>query len=97
MAFMALVLIHPFQAMSCRSDRLNWWQLPANPWVPFSLAALVVLQWLAVAYGPLARLLGTAPLAWVDWIVLGIGVSWPVAALEIMKAGRRLRGAAATP
>ncbi|HUM16375.1 MAG TPA: cation-translocating P-type ATPase [Candidatus Nitrosotalea sp.] len=90
MAFMAVVLIHPFQAMSCRSDRLSWWQLPPNPWVPLSLIALVVLQWLTIEYGPLARLLGTAPLTEADVIVLAIGVLWPVAVLEVLKAwGRR--------
>src|SRR5262249_51068017 len=30
-AFMALVLIHPFQAMNCRSERFGWWRLPAHP------------------------------------------------------------------
>jgi Ca2+-transporting ATPase len=90
MAFMALVLIHPFQAMSCRSERLNWWQLPPNPWVPLSLIALLALQWLAIEYRPLARLLGTAPLTQADWIVLGVGLLWPVAVLEAVKAwGRR--------
>jgi hypothetical protein len=90
MAFMALVLVHPFQAMSCRSERLSWWQLPPNPWVPLSLIALFVLQWLAIEYRPLARLLGTVPLTRADWIVLGFGVLWPVAVLEAMKAwGRR--------
>src|SRR5262249_41662789 len=29
-AFVALVLIHPFQAMNCRSDRSGWWRLPPN-------------------------------------------------------------------
>ena len=48
-AFTALVLIHPFQAMSCRSERLNWWQLRPNPClVPLSLLALFALQWLAI-------------------------------------------------
>ena len=74
MAFTALVLIHPFQAMSCRSEHLNWWQLPPNLWVPLSLLALVGLQWLAIEFGPLARLLGTAPLTPADWLVLAFGV-----------------------
>ena len=89
MAFMALVLIHPFQAMSCRSERLNWWQLRPNPWIAFSLVALLALQWLAVEWGPLARLLGTRPLTGPDWLVLAVGVLWPVALLEGLKAWGR--------
>jgi Ca2+-transporting ATPase len=90
MAFMALVLIHPFQAMSCRSERLNWWQLRRNPWIPLSLLALFVLQWLAIEWGPLARLLGTRPLTGADWLVLASGVLWPVALLEAIKAWGRV-------
>jgi P-type Ca2+ transporter type 2C len=86
MAFMALVLIHPFQAMNCRSRRLSWWRLPPNPWVPFSLIALLTLQWMAVEVGPLALLLGTAQLTRADWLVLAFGVLWPVAVLEALKA-----------
>jgi Ca2+-transporting ATPase len=89
MAFMALVLIHPFQAMSCRSERLNWWQLRPNPWIPLSLLALFALQWLAIEWGPLARLLGTQPLTGIDWLVLASGVLWPVALLEAFKAWGR--------
>jgi hypothetical protein len=89
MAFMGLVLIHPFQAMSCRSTRLNWWQLPPNPWIPLSLIALLGLQWMAVELGPLAALLGTASLTRADWLVLALGVLWPVAVLEALKAWGR--------
>jgi len=89
MAFVALVLIHPFQAMNCRSARLNWWQLAPNPWVPLSLMALLALQWMAIELGPLARLLGTAPLTRADWLVLAFGVLWPVALMEALKAWGR--------
>ena len=89
MAFMGLVLIHPFQAMSCRSTRLNWWQLPPNPWIPLSLMALLALQWMAVELGPLASLLGTASLTGADWLVLAFGVLWPVVVLEALKAWGR--------
>ena len=89
MAFMGLVLIHPFQAMSCRSTRLNWWQLPPNPWIPLSLIALLGLQWMAVELGPLAALLGTTSLTGADWLVLACGVLWPVGVLEALKAWGR--------
>jgi Ca2+-transporting ATPase len=89
MAFTALVLIHPFQAMSCRSERFNWWQLRPNPWVPLSLLALFALQWLAIEWGPLAHLLGTRPLTGANRLVLVLGVLWPVVLLEAIKAWGR--------
>ena len=89
MAFTALVLIHPFQAMSCRSERLNWWQLRPNPWIPLSLVALFALQWFAITWGPLARVLGTTPLTGTDWLAVALGVLWPVALLEAVKAWGR--------
>jgi Ca2+-transporting ATPase len=88
-AFTALVLIHPFQAMSCRSESLNWWQLRPNPWIPLSLLTLFGLQWLAIEWGPLARLLATEPLTGADWMILAAGVLWPVALLEAIKAWGR--------
>jgi Ca2+-transporting ATPase len=89
MAFTALVLVHPFQAMNCRSDRLGWWELPPNPLIPLSLVALFALQWVAIEWAPLARLLQTAPLGDGDWLVLAVSVLWPVATLEGIKAWRR--------
>ncbi len=88
LAFVALVLIHPFQAMRCRSDRLGWWRLPPNRLLWASLAALVGLQVLATSWRPLAHLLGTVPLAGSDWLVLSAAVLWPVLLMEASK-GRR--------
>jgi Ca2+-transporting ATPase len=86
MAFMALVLIHPFQAMNCRSERFGWWRLPSNRLSWIALVTLVGLQWLAISFAPLSRLLGTVPLAPADWLVLAAGVLWPVVGMEIVKA-----------
>jgi P-type Ca2+ transporter type 2C len=89
-AFVALVLIHPLQAMNCRSERLGWWLLPPNVLVWASLVVLVVAQWCAISWSPLARLLGTSPLPGTDWIVVTAAVSWPVLILEAVKGrGRR--------
>jgi Ca2+-transporting ATPase len=85
MAFMALVLIHPFQAMTCRSERLGWWRLPPNHFVWMSLLALMGIQWGSVAAAPLARLLGTVPLSGGDWLVLAAGILWPVLLMEGVK------------
>jgi Ca2+-transporting ATPase len=96
-AFVALVLIHPFQAMNCRSDRVGWWRLPPNWLTWVSLAALAGAQWLSVSWAPLSRLLRTVPLSAVDWVALTGAVLWPVLVLEAWKAIRRSRTTEATP
>ena len=90
MAFTALVLIHPLQALNCRSNRLNWWQLRPNWWIPLSLLVLLATQWLTLELAPLARLLGTVPLTGPDWLVLALGVLWPVTVMEARKAWTRV-------
>ena len=85
MAFMALVLIHPFQAINCRSERGGWWRLPPNGFTWAALLALVGIQWLSISLPSLARLLGTVPLATGDWVVLAVGVLWPVVVMEVHK------------
>jgi hypothetical protein len=55
LAFMALVLIHPVQAMRCRSERVGWWRLPFNPLSWVALATLVGVQCLAVSVPSLAH------------------------------------------
>jgi Ca2+-transporting ATPase len=89
MAFTALVLIHPLHALNCRSERLNWWQLRPNWWVPLSLLVLLGAQWLTLEPGPLARLLGTVPLTGADWLVMAVGVLWPATVMEARKAWAR--------
>jgi Ca2+-transporting ATPase len=84
-AFTALVLVHPLQAIRCRSERVGWWRLPPNALSWLALVVLIGLQYLTVAVGPLARLLGTAPLEGPDWLVLIVGVLWPVTLLEVAK------------
>ena len=91
MAFMALVLIQPLRAMSCRSDRLGWWRLPLNRLSWFSVVALVGLQWMTVSVPSLSRLLGTVPLDGGDWLILLVAVLWPVAVLEGAKLRRARR------
>ena len=87
-AFVALVLIHPLQALNCRSARRHWWQLPPNRLVWVALAVLVAVQWCAVSWSPLTRLLGTVPLAAGDWLIVAAAVVWPVALLEALKLRR---------
>jgi magnesium-transporting ATPase (P-type) len=86
LAFVALVLVHPFQAMNCRSDRVGWWRLPHNGLAWAALVALVLAQWCATSWPPLARLLGTSPLSGADWMIVAAAVSWPVLLLEATKS-----------
>jgi len=87
-AFLAIVLIHPLQAMNCRSEHVTWWQLPRNRWMWVALVSLVLAQWCAISWPPLARILGTAPLAASDWALVAVAVLWPVAILESQKRPR---------
>ena len=96
MAFLALVLIHPLQAMQCRSLWTGWWRLPANALSWIALLALALAQWTATSWAPLARLLDVAPLSALDWLVAVVAALWPVVALEAIKA-RRWGGVAPSP
>ena len=84
-AFLALVLVHPIQAMQCRSERVPAWRLPGNRLTWVSLLVLAVAQWCATSWAPLAHLLGTVPLSPVDWLVALAAGFWPVAVLEAWK------------
>jgi Ca2+-transporting ATPase len=84
-AFVALVLAHPLQALHCRSTNHYWWQLPPNHLVWLALAVLVAVQWCAVSWPPLTGLLGTVPLTSGDWLVVTAAIVWPVALLEALK------------
>ena len=87
-AFVALVLIHPLQAMNCRSERLGWWRLPPNGLSWAALAILWAVQWAAVSWAPLAHLLGTVSLSAGDWGLVTLWVLSPVLLLEALKAAQ---------
>jgi Ca2+-transporting ATPase len=90
LAFLTLVLLHPFQALNCRSQTRVWWRLPPNPLIWVSVITLAAVQWLATGPTPLAAVLQTAPLSVVDWLAATACAMWPVAAMQFAKA---LRGA----
>ncbi len=92
MAFVALVLIHPLQAMNCRSERVGWWRLPPNGLSWAALAVLGAVQWAAVSWAPLARLLGTVNLSAWDWGGAMLWILCPVLLLEALKAVRARGG-----
>jgi P-type Ca2+ transporter type 2C len=91
-AFVALVLIHPFQALHCRSEHVRSWRLPPNRLIWAALIVLVLVQWGAVAWPPLAGLLGTVPLGARDWLLVAGAVLWPIGLLEATKRSRREEG-----
>jgi Ca2+-transporting ATPase len=91
-AFVALVLIHPFQALHCRSEHARSWRLPPNHLVWAALIVLVLVQWGAVAWPPLAALLGTVPLGARDWLLVAGAVLWPIGLLEATKRPRPEEG-----
>jgi Ca2+-transporting ATPase len=92
-AFVALVLIHPLQAINCRSERVGWWRLPPNGVTWAALVVLGAVQWAAVSWTPLAHLLGTVSLSGGDWALVALWILCPVVLLEMLKAaparGRR--------
>lgn len=85
LAFLTLVLLHPFQALNCRSQSTVWWRLPSNPLIWMSVAILAIVQWLAIAPTPLAAVLHTAPLSTVDWLLATACAVWPPAAMQLAK------------
>ncbi len=95
-AFVSLVLIHPFQAMNCRSDRVRWWRLPRNGLMWAALVALTLAQWWAISWAPASRLLGSIPLSASDWLVSIVAVLWPVLVLEWLKGGRLMGSVSGT-
>jgi P-type Ca2+ transporter type 2C len=84
-AFAAVVLIHPFQAMHCRSERYGWWRLSPNRLMWLAVVALAGVQWLATSWAPLVGLLHTTPLRGADWVSIVVAVLWPVLLLEANK------------
>jgi Ca2+-transporting ATPase len=87
-ALVALVLIHPVQALHCRSAVQPWWRLPPNRFVWAAVVVLAIVQWAAVSWRLLARLLGSVPLGAADWLVVAVAATWPVALLEALKRRR---------
>ncbi|HEX3177605.1 MAG TPA: cation-transporting P-type ATPase [Methylomirabilota bacterium] len=83
--FLTLVLLHPLQALNCRSQSTVWWRLPPNRLIWASMATLAVVQWLAIAPTPLAAILKTSPLSSGDWTIAMAGAVWPVAAMQLVK------------
>jgi hypothetical protein len=57
-----------------------------NPFIWAAITIVVLLQFLAIFFSPLAIVLGTTRLVEIDWIVIGFCVVAPVIVVEISKA-----------
>ena len=89
LAFCTLVLVHPLQAINCRSERVGWWHLPPNGLMWVALVTLLAVQWLAVSWRPLGGLLGAVEPSAADWAVIMLAALWPVLLLDGAKRLRR--------
>jgi Ca2+-transporting ATPase len=91
-AFMTLALAQTFHLGTARGALpvLAWRRATANPWALAAVALAVGLQWIAVSWAPLARVLDVVALAPADWravvplalvpAVVGQAAAWASAA-----------------
>ena len=63
-----------------------------NPFIWAATIIVVLLQFLAIYFSPLAIVLGTARLADIDWLVVGFCVVVPIIIVEISKAAAKRTG-----
>lgn len=86
-ALIGAQLGHMFNCRSRTRSALNG--IFRNPFIWVAALIVVLLQFLAISFSPLAAVLGTHPLAGVDWLVVGFSVVAPVIIVEIFKAAVR--------
>jgi Ca2+-transporting ATPase len=92
LCFMTLALAQLLHLGNARSRRpvLSLKRALANPWAVAAVPLVVVLQLFAVYWTPLARVLGTARLAGLDWLVVA-GLSLVPAVVGQMHRARQKR------
>jgi len=90
-ALMSLIGCQVGHLFNCRSRTKSAWEgLFRNRWLWMALGLVVLLQGLAIGFGPLAERLGTTPLSPDDLLVIGASIFWPILVVEGIKArGRR--------
>jgi Ca2+-transporting ATPase len=91
LAFLTLAYAQIFHLGNARSTEpvVRWRRAIANPWALAAVAVAGALQLLAVAYPPLARVLGVVTPAWTDLpVVLGLALL-PALAGQLAKGLRR--------
>lgn len=85
-AFMTLALAQAFHLGNARSNThvLGWKRLVANRWAIGALVLTVGLQYFAVYFAPLARLLGVVPLTARDWMIVVPAALMPAVVGQVM-------------
>jgi len=83
-AIIGAQLGHMFNCRSRTRSALDG--LFRNPFIWAATLIVILLQFLAIYFSPLAIVLGTTRLAEIDWIVIGFCVVTPVIVVEISKA-----------
>jgi Ca2+-transporting ATPase len=89
-AFMTIALAQLFHVFNARSRApvLFSRRLFANRWVWLAIALTIGLQLTALHLPPLARALGTGPLATDEWLVVGIAATAPLIVAQVVKRVR---------
>ena len=94
-AFMTLALAQTFHLGNARGGVvLGWRRVTDNPWALGAVALTVSLQFAAVYFPPLARVLDVAPPAARDWLVILPAALLPALIGQLLAARRRHRSAA---
>jgi Ca2+-transporting ATPase len=92
LAFTSLTTGQLLHTLSCRSQTHSLFAspgLPPNPYLTAAIGSSLVLQCLALVVPRLRRLLGLAPLTWLDGLVVGLSALLPLVIHESTK-GRAL-------
>lgn len=85
-ALIALVGVQIGHTFNCRSRiRSAFHDLTRNPYLWLSTGIVIALQTTAIAFAPLANILGLVPISRADAIAFGVAVLAPIAIVEIQK------------
>lgn len=91
MALTVLAIFQWYNAFNCRSETRSVFQRPfSNLWLWAAIGAVAVLQWLAVTWGPLQKILGTVDLSLNEWLITLAVASSILIWEELVKVVRRL-------
>lgn len=90
-AFSTLIGTQLLDGLSSRSTTTPFWRLPPNPTLQASLLGLLGLQAAVSLLPATRRMLGIAPLGWLDLAVIAAGSFGPFLAVELSKPGAASR------
>ena len=86
-----LAIYQWYNAFNCRSEtRSAFSQAFTNKWLWAAIAAVALLQWAAVHWGPMQKILGTVDLTLNEWLITLAAASSILIWEELVKVLRRL-------